>query len=271
MPAEFQKPTYDDFLATLHTQERAAQERITTETKRIRSTQAARGSYKSGATVKLVLEAVRREFDAAISLFLAELQRFSRESSLDYSELRRLAYDRLQMLLAHSRVAAKPEELKAFAPKAGLTKYVDDAMAELDAHLQYRKRQFDIGMDRADISSGAAMNVLNVGTNNGAIQQGGSGNQQDVTVHLDGATIRSALGRVEASLADAAILSTDREKFEPDLATVRAQLKKSTLSQAILGEAGKSLRSISESITAGALTPGALAALSALRAALGVG
>lgn len=56
-----------------------------------------------------------------------------------------------------------------------------------------------------------------------------------------------------------------------DVQSIRAQLSKPLPTKSIVHEAGKSLRGIVEGIGAGVLTPGAVAAATALWSALGLG
>ena len=59
------------------------------------------------------------------------------------------------------------------------------------------------------------------------------------------------------------------DDLRADIATITSQVAKSEPSRGVLAEAGKSVRSIVEGITAGALTPSAVAAAMALAHVLG--
>jgi hypothetical protein len=60
-------------------------------------------------------------------------------------------------------------------------------------------------------------------------------------------------------------------RVKGDLHTIAAQLSKTSPSLVVLQEAGRSLRNIVEGVAAGLMTPGVLAAATALWIALGLG
>ena len=141
----------------------------------------------------------------------------------------------------------------------------------LGVRLSGMLRQFDVGfMDNAlPEAISVTNNHLNVGANLGAIQQGSHGSTQTVSITLDSGAIQTALLNFEQVWTPDTLPADKRATMEADLDTVRAQLKKPSLSRAILSEAGKSVRNLVEGVAAGMMTPQAIAAATALAAALG--
>ncbi len=133
-------------------------------------------------------------------------------------------------------------------------------------------RQFDVGfLEKAEREAVSVSNnnTMNIGTNLGALQQGSHGSTQNASFTLNISEIREALQKVQEELAN--VPQAVRAKLEPELETVMAQLKKETPSHSILRETGTTIRAIIEGIAGNILTPSFVAAVSALRAALGMG
>lgn len=120
----------------------------------------------------------------------------------------------------------------------------------------------------------ATTNYLDLRHANGiiAIQQGTTNSAQTVSRNYTVSDVGAALEALTSVLADLNLPKAIRQETEADIATIRAQLKKSLPSGSILTEAGKSLRAIVENVAATAVTPPALAATAAaLWQALGLG
>lgn len=107
--------------------------------------------------------------------------------------------------------------------------------------------------------------------NQSQLQQGSHQSSQIASFGLDVESVRIAISGFEAALGREKIAPEVREEIAAEVATIKAQLMKSTPSKSIIAEAGKSLRGISEGALGGALTPAAIAAASMLWHALGLG
>lgn len=101
-----------------------------------------------------------------------------------------------------------------------------------------------------------------------AIQQGTASSVQNMHYQVDAGAASRALDILERELAAAPVPQDVLADLQADIATLRAQLSKSSPSFSILNEAGKSIRSITEGVIAGIITPEATIAVGALLTAL---
>jgi hypothetical protein len=105
----------------------------------------------------------------------------------------------------------------------------------------------------------------------GNIQQGSPGASQSFEFKLNVEGARTALHAFETELSKVVIDDRTRlDELAADVATIKAQLSKSSPSLTILQEAGKSLRKITERVVAGVVTSPVLKAVVALGTALGL-
>ena len=114
-------------------------------------------------------------------------------------------------------------------------------------------------------------NSITVGNMTGNIQQGSPGASQSFEFKLNVEAARTALHAFETELSKIVIDDRTRlDELAADVATIKAQLSKSSPSLTILQEAGKSLRKITESVVAGVVTSPVLKAVVALGTAFGL-
>ena len=105
----------------------------------------------------------------------------------------------------------------------------------------------------AGLPEGSAQNVLHVGGDfHGAVQQGGIGNIQ-VAVEVNWPQVAAVAGELDFELSRSGFAAEVKEALQPDLDTIKAQLRKPSPGQAIVREAAKSMRNIAEGAIAGAL------------------
>lgn len=266
----FAKPEINDFLDQLHRRRDSAREELGRAIAALKSELTQRGLLRSGARVKRTLTVTTEVFDRNLELMFGDLRRFCHDTNLDRGELRQAAYGRMQEMLEMSRAVANGDELKALFPsKGGLAAMVDDELTRLEQHLRARQRQFDIGMEDVPPPEGTNVtNSVHVGTNIGNIQLAGHGANQHATFNAK--AIAVALDTFDTEMAKVPMDSATRTNLDADIATLRAQLKKPSLSQVLLTETGRSIRGLVEGVAAGMMTPQALAAAAALTGALGL-
>jgi len=124
---------------------------------------------------------------------------------------------------------------------------VRQKLREFDEHLYFTIRQFDTGF--VDPQEPAT---------------------QSVQFQMSIESVKTALDGFEAAIAAVELPSAQRDDISADILTIKAQLAKKRPTLSVLQEAGKSLRNIVEGVAAGIMTPGIVAAASALWNALGL-
>ncbi len=166
------------------------------------------------------------------------------------------------------KAVTKPEKLKELGPD----KTIDQMLTEFDERLKFALRQFDVGFEdpplpeEPQVTSNSIQIETMIG---GGIQQGTHGSSQVIT-HVNAPSALRAIEGLEVELSQASSTPTIVELMA-DLATIRAQLSKSSPSPTILTEATKSLRNVAEGILAGAVTNRTMQLATDLLRALGLG
>lgn len=130
----------------------------------------------------------------------------------------------------------------------------------------------DKGLLEAETKAASTSYVLNMHQPVGvAVQQGTQASTQSMHYAVDAGAAAKALDVLDKELSRVAVPPDLLADIKADIATLRAQLSKSNPSLSIVGEATKSIRSITEGVIAGMITPEAIAAVSALLAATRLG
>jgi hypothetical protein len=265
----YAEPTIQDFLELIDWHIREALDRATQSVNQVRGKASGHGRLNSGTTVILSVEAVRKEFDSGVEAVLGELKRVARKTKLDREDLRQNAFGRLENFITAAKAVAQTPEASSFSKETKL----DERLAAFDQHLQFAKRQFDVGLlESAEPEAPPVTNAINIGSmTNSAIQQGSPGAKQTVGFTLNIASASTALTSFESAIGSVDLPPKTVDEVKADVETIRAQLAKTSPSRLIIQEAGKSLRNIVEGIAGGMLTPTVTAAAMALWSALGIG
>jgi hypothetical protein len=148
MSCVFAKPTVNDFLALIDRDLERIAERARQAVQQVEHNASRTG--RTGGTVSQIFEAARTQFDAGIRTTLGHLGRVLKETSLDRTELRQLAVQRLMQFGITSKSLTKPDRLRRFAGTQGMAQYVDEQLAAFDRDLQFEVRQFDVGLNIPD-------------------------------------------------------------------------------------------------------------------------
>ena len=247
----YKSPTLDDFAARIDWHLNKAKGIGLASIEGIEAKANATGRYYSGIRIKLVIDAALSEFDKGVSAALGELKRVAALGVLDNCEMRSLTGERLKEFAAQMRKATRPSKLKEFGP----VDKIDEMMAEFDARLNYQLRQFDVGFADPPLPEEPQVTHNNIRVQTmigGAIQQGVQGSSVVVKSGNIDVLLRIA-NEIDSELAKVADCP-EVANLKAEVATIRAQLSKSTPNQTILAEAGRSLRSIAEGVFAGAIT-----------------
>jgi hypothetical protein len=267
----YAEPTINDFLAMIGRPLEAAIKRAQGAVEQVARDAARTG--QTGYSVVQTFDVVRKEFDSGVQATLGRLRQVAKDTSLDRSELRQLAAQRLENFAIAAKSVTNPDRLKGLGRSPGLAQYVDEQLTAFDSELAFQLRQFDVGFftphgqEVPQVSNSINVNNM-IGS---AIAQGSPSAKQSVEFTLDAGTARAALATFETDLKATPLSEATRASLGPEIETLRAQLSKPSPSKAIVREAGQTLRNIVEGIGAGLLTPETAAAATALWSALGLG
>jgi len=266
----FAEPTINDFLALIDWHISRALDRAGRAVGAQRSAAAGRGTLNSSVAIRLTIEAMRKEFDSGVDAVFGELKRVIRmPSKLDPGELRQHAVQRLTNFAIAARALTDFGNLHF-----GMGDYVKKQFADMDAHIQFMARQFDVGFFNPAEPEVPTVpnNSIHIGTMTGStIQQGSPGAKQNVEFKIERDAVNNALTELETALKGVEVPGDKLDELLADVRTIRAQLAKPSPTRAIVQEAGRSLRNVLEGIGAGVLTPAVVAAAATLGKILGLG
>jgi hypothetical protein len=263
---EFASPTIEDFIARIDWHLAKALDEAKRAVSRQRSELAGRGMLTSSVAVRLSVETAQTSFEAGVDKVLGELKRAISNTLLDPDEMRAVAEQRLRQFVVDAKEAAQVDDLARISDPR-------EMLAKFDKHLNFHLRQFDVGFhipEEPEVPP-VSKNEINIGSMTGsAIQQGSPNAQQSVQFTLNVETARTALANFETALAEQKLSEVTLSEINAELHTIRAQLSKASPNSSIIQESGRTLRNVTEGIAAGVLTPGVIAAASALWSALGL-
>jgi hypothetical protein len=258
----FAEPTINDFVELIDWHIANALKSADRAVNGVRGEFSKAGVFQSGRRIIFSIEAARKEFETGVEAVLGELKRTIRKNKLDPKDLRQHAGERLLKFANDAKAAAKVG--------GGLGDV--SSLAAFDEHLKFALRQVDVGFrDPAEPETPPMTNAINIGTMTGSvIHQASPGATQTVEMKVDVNAVSTALSTLESELSKAQIDANAMTELSADTATIKAQLSKPAPSIQILQEAGRSVRNVVEGVAGGLLTPGVIAAVGALGAALGL-
>ncbi len=263
MPSQ---PTLDQFRKWITSHLDTAAEKTGKEIHGVISHLNAAGAYRSGRAILVIFEKVDEGLDRGADTALGELKRTRRLFKLDPDKLREVTEVQLREFLSKLKKLSKHEEMRMW----GAPRIVSERLAKLDERLNFLLENFDVGfIDPAEPEMPPTMgNHITIETMTGGAIQQGTSHSQIQQFGIDVSAAKDALKAFEIAFASETLTTEQRSHLDADVATIKAQLKKPSISKVILTETMRSLRSLVEGITAGALTPSAVNAASALWTAL---
>ncbi len=261
------KPTLDHFAQWIDDHLQRSLTEIGRSVTTVAAEHSAKGAYQSGATVVVTYQKAHDLFEKGVKTALGELKRTMRIADLNVNALRQKTEHLLREYAEKAKAATRPDTLKQFAGP----KLVEERLALFDKKLDFMLEHFDIGfLDPAEPEPPPSMSMTIGTVVSSAIQQGSTGSTQNVSTTINLGDFRAAFARLTETLAASNVPAQIRSELTPDLDTIKAQLAKKTPSTAILQEAGRSLRTISENVVANVLTIPVAAGLEGLLKAIGV-
>jgi len=265
-------PSINDFLDRLYVLQRDASELAREEAKAITTRNAARGLLRSGATLKALAAMIEQQFETTLDEMLASLRQVRSLEGLEYQTFRDQTFLRARDLISMLIGAADMEKWCDMIGRGAATNVIEKRLERLYSNLDYRMRQFNVGLDRAAQAGGNAVtnNVVNAHIISGVVQQGGDGATQTARADLDLGNIADATSALKAEIAQAGDMQSDElRQIASDIATIEAQIAAPKPRTSAVREAGASIRHIAEQAIGGALSPGIVAAALALGALTG--
>ncbi len=148
------EPTINDVLSRLYTIRDTSAASVEQEAKALIARQTAKGQLRSGATLKSLATLIESAFDAALVETLTVLRHLRSSTGIDYQACRDQAFLRARDLVPALRAAVDLDKWLDAAGSAAARGAIEARIAKLYETINYRFRQFDVGLDPADIARG---------------------------------------------------------------------------------------------------------------------
>ena len=142
------QPTINDLLARFYTIRDAAADRARKDAAAITTHNAARGTLRSGATLKALAGLIETAFDAALTEMLAILRHMKSVPEIDYQACRDQAFLRARDLVPVLRGAADLDKWIGTIGRGSAGNLINAQIEALYPKIDYRFRQFDVGLDQ---------------------------------------------------------------------------------------------------------------------------
>ena len=150
-------PTTDDFLACLASIRDDAAERAKRDAKALVTSHAAKGRLHSGATLKALATVIENEFGKALEETFNVLHRMRAVPGASYASFRDQAIDGVHELLKALRVATDLDKWLDMIGWGSAAEAINVRLDALPGKVDYRFRQFDVGLDRFGPQKGGAI------------------------------------------------------------------------------------------------------------------
>jgi hypothetical protein len=230
----------------------------------------AKGLLRSGNNIIECFDAAYGEFDKGVEAALGALRAAMLKGVPDKTLLRETVEKQLRQFVLDMKHASKAPLFREW----GLVppKVLNEYEAEFDKKVDFALRHFDVGhlIPQPEVPASISSDIKIENMIGSVIQQGTTGSNQTASVTINFAAARDALKTLEKTLSEHPAPPEAAAEIEPEIQTIKAQLAKAQPSVAILREAGRSLRSISEGVAGGLLAPHVLTAIGALLSLLGL-
>ena len=151
------EPTINDVLSRLYTIRDTSAASVEQEARALIARQTAKGQLRSGATLKSLASLIESAFDAALVETLAVLRHLRSSAGIDYQACRDQAFLRARDLVPALRAAADLDKWVDAAGSAAASDAIEARIVKLYETISYRFRQFDVGLDPADMARGPTM------------------------------------------------------------------------------------------------------------------
>lgn len=146
--ADLELPTTNDFLSRLYTIRDESADRAKRESQALVSRHAAKGLLRSGETLTALAAIIDAEFEAAIGETLDVLRHMRSVEGADYETCRDQAFLRMRDLVPILRGATDLDKWLDQIGRGTATEVIGRRVDGLFAKIDYRFRQFDVGLDR---------------------------------------------------------------------------------------------------------------------------
>lgn len=151
------EPTINDVLSRFYTIRDTSAASVEQESRTLIARQAGKGQLRSGTTLKALAFLIETALDAALVETLAVLRHLRFSAGTDYQACRDQAFLRARDLVPALRAAADLDKWVDAAGSAAASDAIEARIAKLYETISYRFRQFDVGLDPADMARGPTM------------------------------------------------------------------------------------------------------------------
>jgi hypothetical protein len=266
----FEQPTVKNFCEGIQFDLEKAKEKDERKVKSLVLDLNLRGHFVGGVAFNnTVADLLSAQLDETVAAILTKLKRVAETTTLDRQQLREVTGKVLRSYLAALKATAVPSGVQ----DAHSEQFVRVRLGKLDNQLNHILGQFDVGLPIAQSTteSGAVTNNVNIGTaTNAVVQQAGAHSQQSSSVTIEADIAHAALSAFEqAALADAA-LGEHIDELKSYIGTIRAQLSKPAPNRSLIGEVGRSLRSVIEGVVGNVVSTPVIGTMTTMLRALGL-
>ncbi|WP_326522955.1 TIR domain-containing protein [Sphingomonas sp.] len=142
-------PTVNDVLSRLYTIRDEAAGQAKRDAEELIASHSAKGLLRSGATLKALATIIENRFDASLDETFGVLRHMQSVPGTDYATCRDQAFLRARDLVPALRGATDLDKWLDMIGRGTATEVINRRVEGLMGRIDYRFRQFDVGLDRA--------------------------------------------------------------------------------------------------------------------------
>lgn len=150
-------PNINDFLSRLYTVRDESASRAAEQGKALLARHSAKGLLRSGASLTGLAAVIEKEFEVALSETLETLRRMKSVPGVDYGACRDQAFLRIRDLIPALRAATGLDRWLDTIGRGSAAVAINARIDALAEKIDYRFRQFDVGLDRTTDTLGEVM------------------------------------------------------------------------------------------------------------------
>src|SRR3989344_3264917 len=151
------QPTINDLLDRLYVIRDTTADSVREEARALLAHNSAKGRLQSGKTLKELVKLIEAALDKAQAEVLMVLRHIQAVPGIDRQACRDQAFLRTRVLLPVLRDAAQLDDRLKSVGSVMARDEINKRLARLDERIAYQFRQFDVGLDRVGLASGATM------------------------------------------------------------------------------------------------------------------
>jgi len=245
----------------LHTHLDEAERRLRLDVRTVIAAAARRGSLTSSATVLQNVAATDKALQNLVSEALADHEAIVAGGGDEQFFYDTLSTCVLQLKLRAGEITAPKDLRLQGSAKAIFENNVEEALNRARLAVRHHQQGFGRVNHKSHISVSGSSNVI--------VQNNSPGAHAEQNFNPE--AVRAATDALEATIPWSEVSDDLSSDLRGEIATIRAQLSKKSPGRLVLGETGRTLRSLAENMAATAAYPAVVAAAQALLTASGAG